>query len=154
VASSNRPKKAASRPSFLQQMRDGRTELSGLLEAIELRPHHLDAQAEEVHEGIVVHVYQLMCTRMPKARASRWDLASQGRFGERYEAVADKWPAYSAALAELERVRGERRPVVAAMRDLEEPRREYISALGRFYDEFSYTFDFLFPPLSTSHTLG
>jgi hypothetical protein len=146
VASSNKPKKAVSRFSFLEQMRDSRTELSGLLEAVELRPHHLDAQAEEVHEGIVMHVYQMICTRMPKARASRLDLASQQRFGERYEAAADKWPAYSAALAELERVRGERRSAVAAMRDLEEPRREYITALRKFYDEFSYTFDFLFPP--------
>lgn len=135
---------STSPPGWLQRLRDGQMRLFELLEPIEMTPDDLDAEAEDVHELIVKPVYRVMRKEVAQECASRWDLDGRRRLGKRYEATADKWPAYREALAELESARQEHRSAVAALRDLETPRREYISALRSFYNEFSGTLDFLF----------
>lgn len=132
-------------PGWLEQLRDGQMRLFELLEPIEMTPDDLDVQAQDVHERTVKSVYRVMRKQVAQECASRWDLASRRRLGDRYEAAADVWPAYREALAELKSARDERRSAVPALRELAPTRREYISALRRFYDEFSGTLDFLFP---------
>lgn len=144
---SKRQKSAApSSPlDWLQQLRDGQMRLFELLELIEITPDELDVQAEDVHERTVKPVYQVMRKEVAQECGSRWDLASRRRLRQKYDAAADMWPAYREALAELKSAREDGRSAVPALRELAPTRREYISALLIFCDEFSDTLDFLFP---------
>jgi hypothetical protein len=120
--------------------------LSVLLDVIDVSPDELDLQADAVHRELVVPVYELMRTEVVQACGSRWAVRDRQRFADRYRAAANKWPAYREALAELERARALDTSINDAMVRLERPRGDYIAALLSFYDEFSATLDFLFPP--------
>lgn len=132
-------------PGWLQQLRDSQTRLCDLLEAIAITPDDLDAQAEDVHELVVKPVYLVMRKEVAREGAPRWDSDGRRRLRESYEDTTDMWPTYREALAELESARQERRSAVPALRELRTARRDYISALRIFCDEFSGTLDFLFP---------
>jgi hypothetical protein len=90
-------------------------------------------------------VYELMRTEVARASGARWDPRSRQRFADSYRAIANKWPVYREALADLERARIRDMPISDAMVRLERPRSEYIATLSSFHAEFSATLDFLFP---------
>jgi len=136
---------SASPPGWLTRLRDGQTRLYELVELIEITPDELDVQAEDVHERTVKSVYQVMRKQVAQECGSRWDLSGRRRLRQKYDAAADMWPAYREALAELKSAREDCRSPVPALRELAPTRREYISALLVFYDEYSDTLDFLFP---------
>jgi len=133
-------------PDNLPKLSDCKVRLSVLLDLIDVSPDELDLQADAVHRALVVPVYELMRTEVMQACGPRWAMHDQQRFADRYRAAANKWPAYREALAELERARVLETSVNDAMVRLERPRSDYIAALLNFYDEFSASFDFLFPP--------
>ena len=89
----------------LPMLRDHKERLSAVLEVIEMSPDTLDLQAGDVHQELVMPVYELMRTEVAQACGSRWDPRDRQRFAERYRAAANKWPAYREALAGLESAR-------------------------------------------------
>jgi hypothetical protein len=118
-------------------LHDSKRRLSILIETIDMSPDSLDPQASEVHQRLVMPVYELMRTEVAQACESRWDTHSRRRFTDTYRAAANKWPTYREALAELERARHLGMSVNDAMVRLERPRSDYIAALLTFYDEFA-----------------
>jgi hypothetical protein len=146
AAGPNGPEQPIPHPSCLPELRNCQQPLSILLPEIDVVPDSLDPQAGLVHDKLVVRVYNLMRTEVAHACGERWEEHDRQRFRESYQAVAQKWPAYREALAELARVRDGGVSVVDAMVRLEGPRSAYISALWNFYGEFSGTLDFFFPP--------
>jgi len=132
-------------PRNLPQLHDSKRRLSVLIEMIDMSPDSLDPQASEVHQKLVMPVYELMRTEVAQACGPRWDTHDRRRFTDTYRAAANKWPAYREALAELERARHLRMSVNDAMVRLERPRSDYIAALLTFYDEFASTLDLFFP---------
>ena len=143
---SNGPQKSVPHPDCLPVLRDCQARLSDLLKEIDVRPDLLDSQADNVHEELVIGVYELMRTEVARVCGQRWDRRNRQRFGDRYHAVANKWPTYKVALAELKRARRQGGSLVEPMERLEGPRSGYIWALSCFYDEFSTTLRFFFPP--------
>ncbi len=129
----------------LPMLRDHKERLSAVLEVIEMSPDTLDVQAGNVHQELVMPVYELMRTEVARACGSDWDPRDRQRFAERYRAAANKWPAYREALAGLERARDLDTSVNDAMVRLERPRSDYIAALLSFCEEFFGTLDFFFP---------
>ena len=111
-----------------------------------MRPDILDPQASLVHEKLVMPVYELMRSEVAQACGSRWGTRDRRRLGDTYRAAANKWPAYREALTELKWARKSGMSVHDAMVRLEGPRGNYIAVLSSFYDEFSGTLDFFFPP--------
>ena len=125
----------------LPELRESRRRFSILLEMIDMNPDSLDPQASDIHERLVMPAYESMRTE----REPRWNAPSRRRFADTYRVVANKWPAYREALAELERARHLGVSVNDAMVRLERPRNDYITAMLTFYGEFTHILDFFFP---------
>jgi hypothetical protein len=130
----------------LPMLRKYQSDLSTLLEEIDMRPDRLDLRANDFHERLVMPAYELMRTEVVQEHGSSWDTLHRRRFGDIYRTVASKWPAYREALGELEQARQRGMSINDAMMRLEGPRSGYITALMSFYDEFSDTLNFFFPP--------
>jgi hypothetical protein len=110
-----------------------------------MRPDRLDLVVNDVHEQLIMPSYELMSTQVEREYGSNWDARDRRRFRDICRAVANKWPAYREAVAELEMARHHGGSINEAMMRLEGPRSGYITALMTFYEEFSSTLDFFFP---------
>jgi hypothetical protein len=133
------------RPPSLQKLRSCEQGISVILEEIRVIPDRLDTQASEVHEKFVIIAYRLMTSEVARVCGARWKADARKKFSDTYFAAANKWPAYREAIAELESAHGDGGSVVPAMRRLEKPRHDYITALGLFYGQLSETLGFFFP---------
>jgi hypothetical protein len=132
-------------PECLPDLLNIEMRLAALRQELDDVPQSLDSQAAEVHTALVVPAYKAMKTDVANACGRRWNDDSRQDFRDAYQAAADWWPSYEAALAELDRARSRGLSTVEALNTLKNPRRGYIDALFSFYDKLYGTLKFFFP---------
>jgi hypothetical protein len=132
-------------PISLPGLQDIVTRLAALLQELDDVPQGLDSQAAAVHTKFVVAAYQTMKTDVSKACGQHWDNKGRQEFRDAYQAAADWWPSYEAALAELDLARSRGLSTVEALNTLKNPRRGYIDALFSFYNTLYGTLNLFFP---------
>ena len=142
AADSNEPRETL--PQSLPVLRDHKVRLSDLLENVDMSPDSLDPQADEVHQVLVMPVYEKMRTEVARGGRARTHLTGNDS-PIPIAASRTNGRAYREALDELQRARIHDTSFSDAMVRLERPRSEYIAALLSFHAEFSATLDFLFP---------
>lgn len=132
-------------PLHLGELREKSAGLSDILKVTDLTPDLLDVQAEQVHTELVMPAYSWLKDEVAEACGTDWAVSDQQRLKAKFATAARKWPAYRQAAAELESARTHGRSQVIAMRRLETPRDEYISALASFATEVSAVLKEFFP---------
>jgi hypothetical protein len=132
-------------PACLPDLREKLARLSDLLEVFDIQPQELDQQPQRIHTEMVIPIYISMKTEVAQACGSLWKDRERDDLWEKFQATAEKWPAYDAAASELKAIRDNGGTAVDALVRAEKPRRHYISALDKFVKACSQTIAYFFP---------
>jgi hypothetical protein len=131
-------------PACLPDLRAKLERLSELLEVFDIYPQELDGQPQLIHNEMVIPVYIFMTTEAAQACGTDWTDHEREELWEKFQATIDKWPAYEQAASDLKTIRDKGGNAVDALVQAEQPRRQYINALGKFVRACSQTIAYFF----------